>query len=98
MVRLQVLSSAHHRRFWNILLLFFFLSTALLGLLLVVKVNYKLDISWVESAIQWHVDLGIGFAIVAVFHLSGTWATSESKCSPDLPARGPPLIAPVTLI
>jgi spermidine synthase len=36
----------------------------------VVKVNYKLKLAWVESAMQWHVDLGIGFAFVAVFHLS----------------------------
>jgi len=70
MVRLQLLSIAHHRRFWNNLLLLFFLSTALLGLLLVVKVNYKLDISWIETALQWHVDLGIGFAFVSFFHLS----------------------------
>lgn len=69
LVKLKVLPRQQHRKFWNSLLLFFFVSTALLGLLLVVKVNYKLQLAWVESAMQWHVDLGIGFAIVAVFHL-----------------------------
>lgn len=71
MVRKQFISRQGHRRFWNILLLLFFLSTALVGLLLAVKVNYKLEVSWEEEALQWHVDSGIGFALVAIFHL--TW-------------------------
>jgi len=70
MVRLQLFSISLHRRIWNNLLLLFFSSTALLGLLLAVKVNYKLDISWIEGALRWHVDLGIGFAFVSFFHLS----------------------------
>ncbi|MEN8230511.1 MAG: fused MFS/spermidine synthase [Bacteroidota bacterium] len=69
-VRLQLHSSANHRKIWNTVLLLFFLSTALLGFLLAVKVNYKLEITWIESAFQWHVDLGIGFAFVSFFHLS----------------------------
>lgn len=70
LVRLQILTRPNHRKFWNMLLLFFFISTASLGLLLAVKINYKLDWAWVESAMQWHVDLGIGFAFVAIFHFS----------------------------
>ena len=69
LVRFSVFPRQQNRRFWNFLLMFFFCSTALLGLLLVIKVNYKLDISWVEEALQWHVDCGIGFAMVAIFHL-----------------------------
>lgn len=58
-----------HRKFWNTLLLLFFISTASLGMLLVIKVNYKLNISWIDEAKQWHVDSGIGFFLVAIFHL-----------------------------
>ena len=43
LVRFSVFPRQQNRRFWNFLLLFFFCSTALLGLLLVIKVNYKLD-------------------------------------------------------
>jgi len=71
MVQKKLITRQGHRRFWNILLLLFFLSTALVGLILAVKVNYKLEISWEEEALQWHVDSGIGFALVAIFHL--TW-------------------------
>ncbi len=70
MVRLQLFSPTLHKRIWNNLLLLFFFSTAILGLLLAVKVNYKLDISWIDGATRWHVDLGIGFAFISIFHLS----------------------------
>jgi spermidine synthase len=71
MLRMGLFSKQVHRKAWNLLLLLFFASTALLGLLLAVKVNYKLEIPWIEGALLWHVDLGIGFAFVALFHL--TW-------------------------
>ncbi len=68
-VRTKLLSLQAFRKFWNILLLVFFISTAILGLLLAVRANYKLKIEWLDEAMQWHVDSGIGFALVAIFHL-----------------------------
>ncbi|MCP4312655.1 MAG: hypothetical protein GY790_15440 [Bacteroidetes bacterium] len=88
-VRKHLLTLQSHRKFWNTLLLLFFLSTALLGLLLVVKVNYKLNVSWIEDVMQWHVDSGIGFALVALFHL--LWHLryySQRKPSSPGPAAG----------
>jgi len=70
-VRIALLKVADHRRFWNTLLLIFFLSAGVLGILLAVQVNYKLEWAWTETALQWHVDLGIGFVTISVFHL--TW-------------------------
>lgn len=70
-VRLQLVDPGRHRRFWNLLLLLFFLSASLLGIFLAIKVNYKLNIRWIDRAMQWHVDIGIALAFVAVFHL--TW-------------------------
>ncbi|MFO7933383.1 MAG: fused MFS/spermidine synthase [Bacteroidales bacterium] len=67
-VRLKVLTLADHRKFWNTLLLIFFFSAALLGLFLALRVNYRWDIPWIDRALQWHVDLGIGLAFVAFFH------------------------------
>jgi len=68
-VRMKLLTGTGHRRFWNILLLLFFFSTALLGLFLALKVNYRWNIRWIDGAMQWHVDTGIGLAFVAFFHL-----------------------------
>ena len=70
-VRMQLLEQSRHRRFWNVVLLLFFSSVSLLGIFLAIKVNYKLNIPWIDPVMQWHVDLGIGLAFVAVFHL--TW-------------------------
>jgi predicted membrane-bound spermidine synthase len=70
-VRVQLVEQARHRRFWNLVLLVFFFSAALLGIFLAIKVNYKLNIPWIDPVMQWHVDLGIGLALVAVFHF--TW-------------------------
>ncbi len=70
MVHTRLIARQQHRKFWNYLLLLLFFSTALLGLLMVIKINYKLHIAWIEEAIQWHVDSGIGFSLVALFHLS----------------------------
>lgn len=69
LVRSNLLPLQKQRKIWNTLLAVFFLSTTVLGLLLAVKVNYKLKIDWAEEALHWHVDLGIGFALVAIFHL-----------------------------
>lgn len=68
--RIRVIPVSGHRRFWNLLLLLFFGSTAVLGILLAVQVNYKLELTWAERALQWHVDLGLGFAMTGIFHLS----------------------------
>ena len=70
-LRIRLFQIPGHRRFWNLLLLIFFSSTGVLGLLLAIQVNYKLELGWAETALQWHVDLGIGFAMVSIFHL--TW-------------------------
>lgn len=96
LVHFRVIPRQQNRRFWNFLLLFFFISTATLGLFLAVKVNYKLDISWVEEALQWHVDCGIGFALVAIFHLLWNYRyytrrqVIDSVMTPDPEAAGHP--------
>jgi len=84
MARLRLLSKGKHRKVWNSLLLIFFISTAILGFVLAVKTNYKLEISWIEKAMQWHVDLGIGFAFVAVFHLTWHLRYYIKKAGPSL--------------
>lgn len=81
MVQTRLIPLHKHRKLWNTLLLCFFLSTSILGLLLVVKLNYKLNISWIEEAMQWHVDSGIGFALLGMFHLF--WHTRYYTRRPD---------------
>ena len=66
--RLGIVSRVSHRKFWNVLLLFTFLLTGLIGLFLVVKINYKLEIPFYDKLLGYHVEFGIGMAIIGFFH------------------------------
>jgi spermidine synthase len=68
--RIGLISKLNHRKFWNMLLLLTFLATALLGLFMVLKINYKLQFPFYEKLVAWHVEFGIGMAIIAFFHFS----------------------------
>jgi len=72
--RLSILTNARHRKIWNTLLLVTAIVTLLLGLILTIEVNYKLEWPWVKQMLKWHVDFGIAMSIVAVFHLVWHWS------------------------
>ncbi len=56
-------------KFWNALLLLTFLSTGMIGLLMVIKINYKLELSFYEQMVGYHVGFGIGMVLIGFFHL-----------------------------
>lgn len=58
-----------HRRIWNILLLITFLVSGLLGLFLVVQINYNFVMDWYRSFLYWHVEFGIAMGIISIFHV-----------------------------
>ena len=68
--RFSIIKLSTHRKFWNSLLLLTFFTTACLGLILAVQVNYKLTIGIIENILVWHVNVGIAMAVVALFHFS----------------------------
>jgi hypothetical protein len=67
--RTGLVSRANHLKFWNTLLLIAFLTTGIIGLLMVIKINYKLEMSFYEQLVAYHVGFGIGMAVIGVFHL-----------------------------
>lgn len=69
LVRLNIISENLHRKIWNTILLIVFLSTAILGLLLVVQINYKLEWPFVKALLKWHVNVGMGLSFVALIHM-----------------------------
>lgn len=73
LVRLGVIGESTHRKIWNTVLLVTFLPTAILGLILAIQVNYKLEWDIVKSILKWHVDFGIGMSFVAIFHIIWHW-------------------------
>ena len=69
-VRLQLLPLSSHRKFWNTLLAVTFFFTAIMGLTLALKINYKWNAAWFDRLLQWHVDVGTGMVFTAIFHFS----------------------------
>ena len=63
-----IITRTTHRRTWNVILLLAFLGTAVLGILLTIQINYKLDWSFVDTALKWHVNFGIALSLIAVIH------------------------------
>ena len=50
------------------MLLITFLTTGLIGMIMVVKINYKLVMSFYEQLVGYHVGFGIGMAVIGFFH------------------------------
>jgi spermidine synthase len=69
LVKTGILAQSIHRKVWNLILLITFLVTAILGLLLIIQINYKLEWSLIKTILKWHVNFGIGLSFVAIVHL-----------------------------
>jgi spermidine synthase len=63
-----IVSRTNHRKFWNVLLLLAFLTSGLIGLFMVIKINYKLTLSFYEQLVSYHVAFGIGMVLIGFFH------------------------------
>jgi spermidine synthase len=72
--RLSFIKLATHRKIWNILLLTAFFTTAILGLILALQVNYKFKFPFIKQLLTLHVDFGIGMTTIAVFHFLWHWS------------------------
>ncbi len=68
LVRIGLISKTNNRKFWNFLLLIAFLITGLIGLLSVVKVNYKLAFPYYDELLSCHVEFGIGMVVIGAIH------------------------------
>jgi len=68
-MKLSFYSKKIHRRIWNILLLITFLVSGILGLVLVLQINYAILPSYYFTFLKLHVDFGIGMALISIFHI-----------------------------
>jgi spermidine synthase len=71
--RLEVYSRSAHRKIWNYMLLATFLTAAILGVLMAIQINYKIEVPWTEKVLKWHVNFGIAMSAIGVFHLLWHW-------------------------
>lgn len=66
-----------HRRIWNSLLLLTFLGSGIIGLLLVIQINYHIWLGIYRDFLYWHVQLGIAMALISILH--ALWHISYFK-------------------
>lgn len=69
----KLISILFLRRIWNGLLLISFLGSAILGLMLVIRINYDLYITLPFNMLYWHVEFSTAMAIISLIHLSWYW-------------------------
>ena len=62
-----------HRRIWNVVLLVSTIISALLGLELILGIDFNLDISLPFNSLFWHVEAGVVMGLIAVFHVMWHW-------------------------
>jgi hypothetical protein len=55
------------------LLLLSFLSSALLGLLLIIRINWGWTVALPFNMLYWHVETATAMAVITLFHLSWYW-------------------------
>lgn len=66
--KFNVLTKAQHRKVWNVLLLVTFLISGILGLVLVVQINYNVLSDWYLPFLALHVEFGIAMALISIIH------------------------------
>lgn len=69
LVKFKKINLVLHRKIWNIGLTLSFVVTGVLGILLVLKISYGININLPFKMIFWHVEAGIVFALISIFHI-----------------------------
>ncbi len=70
----NIISIVNHRKIWNALLLVTFLISGILGVLLVIRINFSAVIPLPFNILFWHVEVGIAMMVISMFHILWHWA------------------------
>lgn len=79
LVRKKIVNLFWQRFFWNLVLLVSFLISAILGIFLVIKINFGRVIFPDFNSLYWHVELGIVMTVVSIFHIF--WHLPYFRCA-----------------
>ncbi len=72
-VKKKYITIVDHRKIWNIFLLITFLVSAILGIMLVLRINFGWFMDFYAFMLYWHVEFGSAMAIISMFHISWHW-------------------------
>jgi len=62
-----------HRKIWNLVLLVSMIVSALLGVFLILAIDFNIKIALPFDMLFWHVEAGIALGIVGIFHIIWHW-------------------------
>ncbi len=65
----KIISVVNHRKIWNFLLLITFLISGILGILLIIEINFGVIILPWFNMLFWHVEAGIAMFAITIFHI-----------------------------
>ena len=71
--KLKVFTRITHLIIWNCILLVSFILSSILGILLIIRVNFGLSILLPFNILFWHVEFGIVMMVIGIFHLIYNW-------------------------
>ena len=78
LVKMKAITIVGHRKIWNIVLLISFLVSGILGILLVIRLNFGWNIPFPSSVLFYHVEAGIIMTVIAIFHILWHWPYFKS--------------------
>ncbi len=73
LLKKKIINIITHKKIWNILLLITFLISGILGILLIIKINFNITTPSRFNSLFWHVEVGIAMFVICVFHVIERW-------------------------
>lgn len=69
----KIIKTLMHRKIWNFVLLISMIISALLGLFLILNIDFDFGISMPFDMLFWHVEAGIALGAIGTFHIIWHW-------------------------
>ncbi len=69
LLKKKIIKLLTFRKIWNSLLLVSFLVSGILGILLIIKINFGLEYTLLFDIMFWHVEAGIALFVMCVLHI-----------------------------
>ena len=70
----KIISIINYRKIWNVLLLISFLISGILGIILIIKINFGIKFLLPFNILFWHVEIGIVMFVICMFHVIERWS------------------------
>lgn len=69
----KIISIINHKKIWNVLLLITFLISGILGIILIIEINFGITIPLPFNMLFWHVEIGIAMFVICIIHIIERW-------------------------